>query len=120
MEASVVLPMIILAVITAVLVIMFFFSQMSERSRMHIELRKESGRAAESTAYLHQSAWEGEIYTEKKGVGGEVYGKKYLIMEHSGLLSKKGTFIIEDRCFYINAAQYVRYCNVVKGMGNEQ
>ena len=48
MEASLVLPILIFAVITVVLIIMFFYSQMTERSQMHIALRQEAGLQTET------------------------------------------------------------------------
>ena len=119
MEASVVLPVIILAVVTSVLVIMFFCSQMTDRSRMHIELRSEAGEITKKTYYQHKKNLDGEIYKEKKGSYGEIYGKKYLIMENKGLLDKKGIFVVEDKCCFVDATQYVRYCNIVKGEADE-
>ena len=44
MKASLVLPVLIFAVITVVLIIMFFYSQMTQRSQMHIAVRKREGR----------------------------------------------------------------------------
>ena len=35
-EASIVLPMVVLAVITVMLIVMFFYSQVTEQSRLHI------------------------------------------------------------------------------------
>lgn len=45
MEASLVLPVLIFAVITVVLIIMFFYSQMTQRSQMHIAPASGSGKA---------------------------------------------------------------------------
>ena len=118
-EASVVLPMVVLAVVTSVLVIMFFCSQMTERSHMHIELRSEAGEATKKTYYYHRQNWDGEIYKEKKGSYGEIHGKKYLIMKNKGLLAKKGTFIVEDKCSFVDGPQYIRYCNLIRGKADE-
>ena len=43
MEAAVVMPFIIISVITAVLAVMFFYSQMTEQCKMHMALRAEAG-----------------------------------------------------------------------------
>ena len=53
MEASLVLPVLIFAVITVVLIIMFFYSQMTQRSQMHIALRQEAGRQTETMTSEH-------------------------------------------------------------------
>ena len=120
MEASLVLPILIFAVITVVLIIMFFYSQMTERSQMHIALRQESGLQTETMKNEVSLDWDGEIYTKKGAAGVDVTGKKYLLMEHRGILSKKGAFAIQGSCSGVDAAQYVRYCSLVRGIKHEQ
>lgn len=126
MEAAIVLPMIILATITAILIIMFFYSQMTEQCRLHTALRMEAGRLSEKTIYTagadSSADLEAEIYIDSKAMGGEVYGKKYLVMEHKGLLSRKGAFVVEGKCHAVDGVEYVRYCNMVKGVvsGHEE
>ena len=66
MEASLVLPILIFAVITVVLIIMFFYSQMTERSQMHIALRQEAGLQTETMRNEDSLDWDGEIYTNEK------------------------------------------------------
>lgn len=122
MEAAIVLPMIILVTVTAVLIIMFFYTQMVEQSRLHITLRSEAGMLTEQTVYHHvEPMLDGagaEIYTKKSAMGGSVYGKKYLVMANKGILDKKGTFPVEGSCYATDGAEYVRYCNLVKGVTN--
>ena len=120
MEASLVLPVLIFAVITVVLIIMFFYSQMTQRSQMHIALRQEAGRQTETMTSEHVLEWDGEMYTKKGMAGVTVTGKKYLLMEHKGILTKKGAFAVKGSCSAVDAAQYVRYCSIVRGIKNEQ
>lgn len=61
----------------------------------------------------------GEIYAEKKLTGCEVYGKKYLIMKHKGILEKKGTFIVEGYCTGADGPGYVRYHRLIEGANDE-
>lgn len=123
MEAAIVLPVIVVTVITVVLIIMFFYSQMTERSKMHIAMRREAGAATGKTIYDDGSYQDvksdAELYVKNTFTGSSVYGKKYLIMSHRGVLEKKGTFVAEGICSGIDAAQYVRYCSFIKGLGNE-
>ena len=120
MEASLVLPVIITAVITAVLIIMFFYSQITERSRLHTALRNEAGLLSEQTVYADPEVLpddtDAEIYRDDTLTGKQIYGKKYLIMSHKGILDKKGVFTIEGRCYAIDGPEYVRYCMLVKGV----
>lgn len=123
MEAAVVLPMIILVTITAVLIIMFFYSQMTERCQLHTALRMEAGRMTEKTVYtVHADSGEAsdaEIYADSSAMGGEVYGKKYLVMRHKGVLNRKGTFTVKGTAHSVDGVKYVRYCNLVKGAAGE-
>ena len=111
MEAAIVLPIIILVTITSILIIMFFFYQMTERCRLHVALRYEAGMLMEESSDIDGSDMMGtdaEIYYDKKLINSRVYGKKYLIMNHKGVLDKKGTFIVEGSCYATDGARYVR------------
>ena len=66
MEAAVVMPFIIVSVITAVLAVMFFYSQMTEQCSMHMALRAEAGRVTGKTEMLHSVSSDAELYTKKK------------------------------------------------------
>ena len=101
-EAAVVLPVIMLSVITAILIIMFFYTQMTEQCRLHEALRAEA-----------------RTMTDKNVIGGEVTGKKYLVMEHSGILRRKGTFVLESHCYAIDGPSYVRASSIVRGEKDE-
>ena len=123
MEAAVVLPVIIFVLITIVLIVMFFYSQITERSRLHIAMRCEAGLAAGSTVYGDSESSEdtdAEIYTEKTVSGSEASGRKYLIMKYRGILEKKGIFVVEGKCSGTDGARYVRYYDLIKGIGNEE
>lgn len=120
LEASIVMPIIILAVVTAVLIIMFFYSQMTEQAKMHLALRMEAGETAETTYTAYDPEWDGEVYIKKNAAGAELYGKKYIVMGNRGLLKKKGIFVVEDKCAAVDASRYVRYCSLVKGIKNEE
>lgn len=118
-EAAIVLPMVILSVITVVLIVMFFYSQVTEQSRMHIALRGEAGAATGRTSYT-KGDFAGEIYVDEGLVECRAYGKKYLMMEERGLLSEKKAFIVEGSWTAIDGPGYVRYMDFVKERGNEK
>ncbi len=119
MEAAIVLPVIILTVITVILVLMFFYSQALSQSRMHLEMRAEAGRVTGKTIYRYDSYGReqnvGELYSEESLTGSKVYGKKYVMMQHRGILEKKGVFIIQGTCHGTDGAKYVRYHDFAKG-----
>lgn len=121
-EAAIVLPTIMITVITSVLIIMFFYTQMTEQCRLHEVLRAEAGRATDKTIYLSGGSQDIEdvaIHIDKKAIGGDVTGKKYLVMEHKGILDKRGTFTLEGRCHAIDGPSYVRTSSIIRGKKNE-
>lgn len=123
-EAAVVLPVIILVTITSILIVMFFYNQMVIRSHLHIALRNEAGAISGQTVYADVgrdvSDIDAEIYTDTGLLGGFVYGKKYLIMEHKGLLDKNGTFIATGENHIIDGPSYVRFSSLAKKVENEE
>lgn len=88
-EAALVLPVIILAVITVILVLMFFYEQSFDQSMMHIYLRSEAGAVTERLT-CSSSDWNGTCTTEKKGVFKNIEGQNMLTMLHRGLLNRNG------------------------------
>ena len=101
MEASLVLPVLIFAVITVVLIIMFFYSQMTQRSQMHIALRQEAGKQTETMTSEHVLEWDGEMYTKKRD--GRSNGNREEILADGAQrnLDKEGRFCCQgelQRC----------------------
>lgn len=111
MEAAIVLPVIILVVITSNLIIMFFYSQMTERCRMHMMLRAEAGKIAGQTIYEEEISENGKegTYVDVDALGGAVYGRKHLVMADKGVLDKKGVFKVEGKCFIVDGTDYIRH-----------
>lgn len=122
-EAAMVLPVIILVTITSILIIMFFYSQITEQCNLHMTLRSEAGEISGQTVYTSKNTdiedTDAEIYADKSLIGGTVHGKKYLVMEHRGVLEKRGTFIVESESHVVDGPAYVRYSRFVKGVTDE-
>lgn len=122
LEAAIVLPVIMLAVITAILIIMFFYTQMTEQCRLHKALRAEAGRITGKTTYMDDGdkyLTEAQIDIDRNVLESKVYGKKYLVMEHKGLLNKKGTFTVEGSCYAADGPAYIRYSSTIRGEKDE-
>lgn len=119
MEAAIVLPVVILTVTTVILILMFFCCQVINQSRMHLEMRAEAGEITGKTVYrndfydIKQNGY--ELYSEEGLTGSRVYGKKYVMMQHRGILEKKGVFAIQGTCHGTDGAKYVRYHDFIKG-----
>lgn len=117
LEAAIVLPVIMLTVITSVFIIMFFYTQTTEQCSLHKALRAEAGRTTNKTIYLSSEfngSTDAEIHIDKNTAGGEVYGKKYLVMEHKGVLKKRGTFTVEGSWHVVNGPSYIRYSGIIR------
>lgn len=122
LEAAIVLPVIMLSVITAILIIMFFYTQMTEQCRLHKALREEAGKVTDKTIYMsdvYTKTTDADIYVDKDILGGKVYGKKYLTMEHKGILEKKGIFVLESSFYAADGPSYIRYSSAVGRGENE-
>lgn len=119
-EAAVVMPFVILSVITVVLIIMFFYSQISQQCSMHTALRAEAGNVTGKTMILHDVSSDAELYTRKKAFGGVVSGKQYVIMGNKLLLHKKGACLVDDHAYAADGAEYVRYCRLIKSVGEDE
>ena len=96
-EAAVVLPFVILAVITTVLIIMFFYASSVSECRMHMALRCEAGLLTEKlttysdegTILAPEDLWDGTI-TSSGLAAKRVSGSDEVSMVSRGLLSHIG------------------------------
>ena len=92
------LPFVILAVITTVLIIMFFYESSVSESRMHIALRCEAGLISEKyTSYSDEGfalspddIWYGSITSSGVSHAKRVSGSADVAMVSRGLLSRLG------------------------------
>ena len=97
-EAAVVLPFVILAVITVVLIIMFFYASSLSQCRMHMALRCEAGLisekctsyAGDGTALSPDAIWDGHITSSGLAAAKRVTGSADVSMVSRGLLSHVG------------------------------
>ena len=119
-EAALVMPIMILAVITSVMIIIFFYREMSEQSLMHTALMNEAAVSVQGSYFiLEEESWDGSIDLKRSLTGGSIYGKKYIVMDNKGILTKKGTFTLEDKYVFIDGTDYVRYCDLLKDGDDE-
>ena len=92
------LPFVILAVITTVLIIMFFYESSVSESRMHMALRCEAGLISEKctsysddgTALSPDDIWDGSITSSGVSPAKRVSGSADVAMVSRGLLSRLG------------------------------
>ncbi len=120
MEAAIVMPILILAVITSVMIIIFFYREMREQSLMHTALMNEAAVLIQGEYFTaDEGSWDGSVDLKKSIDGGTVFGKKYLLMDNKGILAEKGTFTLEDRYVFVDGPDYVRYCSLLDGADDE-
>ena len=66
MEAALVMPIMILAVITSVMIIIFFYREMSEQSLMHTALMNEAAVSVQGSYFiLDEESWDGSTDLKK-------------------------------------------------------
>lgn len=119
-EAAIVFPVVIMVMITAVLIIMFFFSQMTEKSRLHIAVRHEAGVLTEQTYCIEPAVVsDAEILPVNELKNKALVGKKNVFINNSGVLSNVEPYKIEGSCYLVDGCKYVRYCNLIKGIKDE-
>lgn len=115
-EAAVVLPVIIAAMITLVQIEGFFYQAAAETSRMHIALRSSAGALTGKTLYSDDGSWDGEMEMKKNATGGKVYGKSYVEILGRGMMVGRRQRVIEGTYYAVDGPKYVRYCSIVKGI----
>ena len=115
LEAAIVMPVIMLSVITAVLIIMFFYRQMSEQCMMHRTLIDEASFALRGEGFSDDpQMWDGSIYTEGSVFTKDINAEKRLDMGEYGILERSGEFLLEDRYIVVDGTGLVRYCSIMK------
>lgn len=111
------LPVTVLAVITAVLIIMFFYSEMQARCEMHIAMRSAAGALTEKTVYGHGGSWRGTPEVDRTPLGGVISGKGYVVMDTNGLIRGVTAGEVSGICHAVDGPKYVRYCSLLKESG---
>lgn len=115
LEAAIVMPVIMLSVITAVLIIMFFYRQMSEQCMMHRMLIDEASFALRGEGFSDDpEMWDGSIYTEGSVFTKDINAEKKLGMGEYGILERSGEFLLEDKYTVVDGTGLVRYCSIMK------
>ena len=115
-EAAVVLPVIIFAVITVVLIVMLFYEQSVNQSRMHMALRCEAGQITGKTVTYNEelqpldaaTVWDGNIASERKGLFRQVAGDKEIQMIAKGILSERFALRLSDTAHAADGVNYIR------------
>ena len=125
-EAAVVLPFVILAVITVVLIIMFFYTSSLSQCRMHMALRCEAGLITEKctsyaddgTALSTDELWDGRITSSGLPAAKRVAAAGDVSMVSRGLLSNIGRRQITGDLLAIDPVGTLRIRQAVNGTDN--
>ena len=121
-EAAVVLPFVILAVITTVLIIMFFYESSVSESSMHMALRCEAGLISEKctsysdggTALSPDDIWNGSITSSGVSHAKRVSGSADVAMVSRGLLSRLGRRHLTDDLRVLDPVSLLRLRQIVR------
>lgn len=116
-EATMVLPLLILSVITCLLVCMFFYDTTLRQCQLHQALRCEADDLTGRTVNLHRPEYDAKDYAisaSRRGVFQTVSGKEHTDMIHKGILRSRASEDLESLWHAADGVTYVRYCTIVK------
>lgn len=119
-EATMVLPLLILSVLTCVLISMFFYDTTIRQCRMHESLRCEAGEITERTTTLTRPEYDSDELTVsydnvlQDGVFRKVSGTSHTEMLRRLLLFRRGTADLESASHACDGVVYIRYFTLVK------
>ena len=108
-EAALIFPLVILAVMAVIYIIIFLFQQVETQSEIHIALRKESGILSKTVAYRMKTDKKYPVYKKKK----QVYFQGKLHFMERGILKSLDKSI--SACSYIiDEREFIRYLDLVR------
>ena len=127
-EAAVVLPFVILAVITTVLIIMFFYESSVSECRMHMALRCEAGLISEKctsysdegTALSPENIWDGSITSSGVSPAKRVSGTADVAMVSRGLLHRLGRRHLTNDLRVLDPVSLLRIRQIASPAGDEE
>ena len=116
-EATMVLPLLILSVITCMLICMFFYDTTIKQCQLHQALRCEAGDLTGRTINLNRPEYDAaqlSITTTRSGVFRTVTGKEHTEMIHEGILHNRVSEDMESLWHAADGVAYVRYYTLIK------
>lgn len=115
-EAAVVFPLVILAVISVICILIFLYNGVEMQCKMHMALRAEAGEVTETVNYIQQPDFVAPI--TRKGQH-KLETKSQLKMGKRGLLFG-GAKLFQETCYLSNGTDQVRKRDLIyEKMQNE-
>lgn len=102
-EAAMVFPLVILAVLALISILIFFYQVTEARVRMHVALRAESGRLSETVRYGEAPETPCPVYRQ----GGTVRSRGRLAFLEKGILKSLGKDVCAYKYIY-NEREFIR------------
>ena len=120
-EASLVLPLIVLSVLTCILIVMFFYDTTISQCHLHKALRCEAGSVTGHTSYLDPPVMDDrQLTVSRQGVFQTVSGKEHTAMMRKELLYQKVSAETESLWHAADGVSYVRYCTLAKDIAENR
>lgn len=114
-EASLVLPLVILSVITCLLVSMFFYETTMRQCQLHMGLRWEAGQITGHTVYQESPEIQNDGFVvSRSGIFRTVSGKEHIDMRHQGLIRSRVSADTESLWHASDGVTYVRHRALAK------
>ena len=125
-EATMVLPLLILSVITCLLICMFFYDSTISQCQLHQQLRCEADAVTGQTILPKQTnppdrdAANSSITTSRHGIFMTVSGKEHTAMIHQGILHSRVSADVESLWHASDGVSYVRYCTLARDLTQDR
>lgn len=113
-EAAILFPVVILAVVGIICILIFFYNQIETQSSMHMAMRKEAGEINKTTEYLTKVESPYPVYRKGK----YVYSKGTLTFLERGLL-RGNSKELQGRYYVTRGKDIVRHKDLFLGQGGK-
>lgn len=113
-ESAVVLPLVIMTVAVIVYILIFMHQQVSIRSKMHLALSSEGGKASDTVRTLRTESPRFPVYKSGKSKMGTVYYEGTVSFVKRGLLSRTYAENQNGHKYFIREVDLIRVVDMIK------
>lgn len=108
-EAAVIFPLVILAVMAVIFILVFLFQEVTYNSRIHVALNATMGSETETVETYKNVPAGIKPYKSVHGIGECYYAESGLTFQKRGLLNKSFTKTLEGRVYSVDEKKFIRY-----------
>lgn len=113
-EAAMVFPVMLLAVIAVLHMLIYFYNQVDRQAELHMTLRLENGAICNNLYYENQPQNGLSVYRK----GRSIYSYDTIRMKKRGLLEERETMLYAEK-YLIDDTMVVRMADIVRAEGTD-